>query len=58
MSIFFNANSITFMSEDVIKFMEKWTNKGHPSDKYQSAKDCKKIIVKYGNNQINNTKKI
>ena len=45
--IYLDANSMTFMSEDVIKFMNKWTNKGHPDGDYQSAKDCKKLIKSF-----------
>ena len=46
-TIFLDANSITFISEDVITFMNKWTNKGNPNSNYQSAKDCQKLIKSF-----------
>ena len=46
-STYLDANATTFMSQDVITFMAKWTNKGDSTAHYQSALDCKKLISSF-----------
>ena len=49
MITYLDTNSTTFMSQDTIDFMNKWTNKGDSREKYQTALECKKLISSFKN---------